>query len=72
MKLFLVEAFEQLVAEAINGFALLVHDVVVLEEVLAGFEVLRFDLLLCLFDAAGDHLRLDGDALFHTEALEHA
>ena len=71
-ELFLVEALEQLVAEAVDGFALLVHDVVVLEEVFAGLEVLRLDLLLRLFDAAGDHLRLDGHALFHAEALEHA
>ncbi len=69
-ELLLVDAFHELAAEAVDGFALLVHDVVVLEEVFAGFEVLRFDGLLRGFDAAGDHAGLDGDALFHAEALE--
>ena len=66
---FLVGAFHELTAEAVDGFALLVHDVVVLEDVLAGLEVLRLDGLLGGFDAAGDHAALDGDAFFHAEAL---
>ena len=45
-------------------------DVVVLEDVLAGFEVLGFDGLLGGLDAAGDHAALDGDAFLHAEALE--
>ena len=39
-ELLLVDAFHELAAEAVDGFALLVHDVVVLEDVFAGFEVL--------------------------------
>ena len=69
-ELLLVDALHELAAETIDGFALLVHDVVVFEDVLAGFEVLAFDGLLRGFDAAGDHAGLDGDALFHAEALE--
>ena len=38
---FLVDAFEQAAAQAVDGLALLVHDVVVFEQVFAGFEVLR-------------------------------
>ena len=44
--LLLIVAFEQLAAHAVDGLALLVHDVVVFEEVFAGCEVLRFDGLL--------------------------
>src|SRR5271165_6015884 len=35
-----------------------------------GFEVLPFDRLLCSLDAAGDHLRFDGNALFHPQFLQ--
>ena len=54
-ELLLVDAFHELAAQAVDGFALLVHDVVVLEDVFAGLEVLRFDGLLRGLDAAGDH-----------------
>ena len=69
-ELLLVDAFHELTAQAVDGFALLVHDVVVLEDVFAGFEVLRFDCFLRGLDAAGDHAGFDGDALFHAETLE--
>ena len=46
--LLLVDAFEQLAAHAVDRLALLVHHVVVFEQVFAGFEVLRFDGLLRL------------------------
>ncbi len=69
-ELFLVDALEQAAAQAIDGLALLVHDIVVFEQVLAGLEVLRFDRLLRGLDALGDHARLDGNALLHAEALE--
>ena len=71
-ELLLVYAFHELAAEAVDGFALLVHDVVVLEDVFAGLEVLGFDGLLGGLDAAGDHAGFDGDALFHAEALEES
>ena len=50
----------------------LVHHVVVLEEVLADGEVLRLDLALRTLDGARDHLVLDGNALFHPQALHQA
>ena len=62
-------ALEQLAAQRVDALALLVHDVVVLEEVFADGEVLRFDLLLRARDGVGDHLVLDGNAFFHPEAL---
>ena len=65
---FLVRAFEQLPAHAVDGLALLVVDVVVFEQVFAGFEVLRFDGFLGLLNALGDELRLDGHILFHAQA----
>ncbi len=63
----LVGAFEQLAAQAVDGLALLVVDVVVLEQVFAGFEVLRLDGFLRLLDALGDHLGLDRHVFFHAE-----
>ena len=69
-ELALLDAFEKLAAQAIDGLALLVHHVVVLEQVFARFEVLRFDGLLRGLDAVGDHARLDRHALFHAQALK--
>ena len=65
--LLLVHSLEQLAAHAVDGLALLVHHVVVLEQVLAGGEVLGFHGLLGLGDALGDQPRLDGDVLFHAQ-----
>ncbi len=69
-EIFLVEAFEQTAAQAVDGDALLVHDVVVLEQVFAGFEVLAFDRLLRGLDATRNHPRFDRHAFFHAEALK--
>src|SRR6266852_7232931 len=54
---------------AVNGLALLVHYVVVLEQVFAGVEVLRFDRLLRVLYAARNELGLDGHAFRHAEAI---
>lgn len=51
-ELFLVDAFHELTAETVDGLALLVHDVIVFEDVFAGLEVLGFDGLLGGFDTA--------------------
>ncbi len=69
-QLALLDAFEQLAAQAVDGLALLVHHVVVFEQMFARFEVLRFDGLLRAFDALRDHLRLDRHALFHAQPLK--
>ena len=68
----LVEAYgalEQLPPQRVDVLALLVHDVVVLEQVLPDGEVLRLDLLLGALDGAGHHLVLDGHTLFHAQPL---
>ena len=65
--LLLVAALQQLAAHAVDGLALLVHHVVVFEQVFAGVEVLRFDGLLRGRDALGDQPRFDGHVLFHAE-----
>ncbi len=69
-ELLLVYSFHQLPAQTVDGFALLVHDVVVFEDVFTGLEVLGFDGFLRGFDAAGDHAGFDRYALFHAETLE--
>ncbi len=46
-----VEAEQQLLAQLVNGLALLVHDVVVFEQVLADVEVALLDLALRVLDA---------------------
>ena len=63
----LVFAFEKLLAKAVDGFALLVHDVVVFEDVFAVREVLAFNPLLRVFDLLRDEARFDGNAFFHSE-----
>ena len=62
-------AFEQLPAQRVDVLALLVHHVVVLEQVLADGEVLRLYLLLRPFDGLGHHAVLDRHALFHAEPV---
>ena len=69
-EILLVDSFQQLPAQAVDRLALLVHDVVVLEQVFTGFEVLRFHGLLRGLDAAGDQPRFDRNAFFHAKALE--
>jgi len=65
-------ALEQLPAQRVDVLPLLVHHVVVLEQVLADGEVLRFDLALGALDRPGDHLVLDGHALFHAQPLHQS
>ena len=69
-QIFLVRALEQTAAQAIHGLALLVHHVVVFEQMFARFKMLAFDRFLRGLDAAADHLRLDRHALFHAQPLQ--
>ena len=64
-----VLARQDLAALAVHDFALLVHDVVVFEDVLADVEVARLDLLLRVLDGVRDELVLDGLVLFHAELI---
>ena len=65
-------ALENLAAQRVDALALLVHHVVVLEQVLADGEVLRLDLLLRALDGARHHAVLDRHAFFHAELLHQA
>ena len=60
---------ENLAAQRVDALALLVHHIVILEQVLADGEVLRFDLLLRALDGAADHAMFNRHAFFHAEAL---
>ena len=69
-QLLLIESFEQLPAQRVDRLALLVHHVVVFEQVFAGFEVLAFDAFcaasmrrVIIFDSIGH-------AFFHAQPLE--
>ena len=62
-------SFEDLSAQRVDVLALLVHHIVVFEQVFADGEVLRLDLLLCALDRAAHHAVLDRHALFHAEFL---
>ena len=66
----LIDALQQLAAQAIDRLALLVHYIVIFEQVFARFKVLRFDSLLRGFDPARDQPRLDWNAFFHAKPLE--
>jgi hypothetical protein len=59
--------FEDVAPQLVDRLALLVHHVVVLEQVLADLEVPALHLLLGALDGAADHAVLDGLALFHAE-----
>ncbi|MCG3775496.1 MAG: hypothetical protein JW395_2336 [Nitrospira sp.] len=54
----------------VNHLALLVHDVVVLQQLFPDIEVVALDLLLGIGDSPGDHAMFDRDTFFHAE-LEH-
>ena len=59
-------------AQRVDALTLLVHHVVVLEQVLADREVLAFHLPLRPLDGPRHHAMLDGDALFHAQPLHQA
>ena len=65
-------ALEDFPAQRVDVLALLVHHIVVLEEMFADREVLRLDLLLRSLDRAGDHPVLDRHPFFHAELLHEA
>ena len=69
-QLALLDAFQQLPPQAVHRLALLVHHVVVLEQMFARLEVLRLNRLLRALDALRNHLRLNGHALFHAQPLQ--
>jgi len=66
-----VGALEELPALLVDDLTLLVHDLVVLEDVLAQLVVLALDLALGPLDGLRDHLRLDGHVLGQVEAVHH-
>ena len=64
-------ADEGVVAQGVDEGALLVHDVVILKQVLADAEVVLLDALLGFLDGVVDHLVLEHLALLEAEAVEH-
>src|SRR5579863_644765 len=56
--------------QAVNRRALLVHHIVIFEQVFAGFEVLALNRLLRFFNPPRDQPRLDGNPLFHAQTLQ--
>ena len=59
----------QLVALLVDNAALVVGHVIVIQQVLAHVEVMRFDLALRILDGAVEHAGLDGFIVLHAEAL---
>src|SRR5215831_9525988 len=70
--LFLALVFETLTTQPVDDFPLLVHHVVVLEQVLSDLEVARFNALLGRADRSRDQLVLDRLALLHAEPVHDA
>src|SRR5262249_44655822 len=62
-------AFERGAANRVDRLALLVHHVVVFEQMFAGVEVLGFHGFLRTLNAIGNHFRFDRHAFGHTEAI---
>lgn len=67
-----VLAEEDLAALAVHDFTLLVHDIVILEDVLADVEVACLDLLLSVLDGIRDELVFDWLILVHAELVHDA
>ena len=67
-----VLAVQDLAALTIDDLALLVHDVVVFQDVLADLEVPALELLLGRLDGAGDHPVLDGGVLVDAQRTHQA
>jgi hypothetical protein len=65
-------ALEDAAALGVDDLALLVHHLVVLEDVLADLEVLLLDLRLRALDGAGDHLGLDRHVVGQVERVSIA
>src|SRR5215469_6412093 len=70
--LLLALTLQDVAAEAVDDLSLLVHHVVVFEEVLADLEVARLHALLGGADGPGDQLVLDRLAFLHAEPLHDA
>ena len=64
-------ADEGVVTQGVDEGTLLVHHVVIFEQVLADAEVVLLDALLGLLDRVVDHLVLEHLALLEAEAVEH-
>ena len=65
---------QDLAALGVDHLTLLVHDIVVFDQMLADVEVVGLDLLLGIFDGPGDHAVGDGFSLLdleHVHDLEH-
>ena len=69
-KILLIAAFQERAAQSINRLALLVHHIVVFQQMFARFEVLRFHSLLRVLDPSADQLGLDRYTFGHAQA-EH-
>ena len=65
-------AAEQFAPAMVNHLALLVHDVVVFEQMLADVEVVRLDFLLRVFDRARYPSMLDGLVVLHPDSAHQA
>ncbi len=66
----LIFAFQRGAANTINGFALLVHYIVVFQQMFASVEVLGFHGFLRVFDAPRNQAGFNGHAFGHSQA-EH-
>src|SRR5271170_5664905 len=65
-------AAEQLAPAMVHHLALLVHDVVVFEQMFADVEVMRLDFFLRIFYRARDPSMLDRHAVFHANSIHQA
>ena len=67
-----VFAGQDLAPLLVNHFPLLVHHIVILEDMFAYLEVVLLNLFLCVFDGTGHHSVLDGYIFFHAEFAHEA
>ena len=60
---------QDLAALAVEDFTLLVHDIVIFQDVLTDFKVVAFDFLLGLFNGPGDHLGRNRFVFIHAQLI---
>ena len=69
-QILLVTAFTQeLVSKTVDGFPLLVHDIVIFQQMFSNGEIVPLYLFLGCLDAPADQSRLNGNSLVHSESL---
>ena len=65
-----IRGFEIALSMLVNHLPLLIHHIIIFQEMLADFKIMAFHFLLGIFNRLGNHTMFDRHTFFHAE-LEH-